>query len=359
MSDCIKRRKTRKVMLKDVGIGGDSAITVQSMTNTRTYDVEATVKQILLLEEAGCEIVRVAVPDLDSARAISAIKKQIHIPLVADVHFDHRLAIEAINQGADGLRINPGNIGGKERVKKIVDIAKNRHVPIRIGVNSGSLEKDLLEKYKKPTPQAMVESALRHIEILEKMSFYDIVISLKSSDVISTIKSYELMAQKVDYPFHLGITEAGTTFTGTIKSAVGLGVLLYKGIGDTIRVSLTGDPVDEVKVGYEILKSLNLRKNGINFISCPTCGRTQINLIGIARKVEEKLKGIKAPLKVAVMGCVVNGPGEAREADIGIAGGRGVVSIFKKGQIIRTVPEEEAADELLREIQKMIDSQHI
>ena len=326
----IKRRKSRKVMIKDVGVGGDSPITVQSMTNTKTDDIESTVNQIISLENAGCDIIRVAVPDMASAEAISKIKEQIHIPIVADVHFDYRLAIEAIKQGADGLRINPGNIGDAEIIKKVVETAKSFDVPIRIGVNSGSLEKDLLEKYGGPSPEALVESALRHVEILENMNFEHIVISLKSSDVLSCIHSYKLIAQKVDYPLHLGITEAGTLLTGTIKSSVGLGILLYEGIGDTIRVSLTGEPVDEVKVGFEILKSLNLRQYGINFISCPTCGRTQINLIKIANEVQEKLSHIKKPLKVAIMGCIVNGPGEAREADIGIAGGKKRVAIFKK-----------------------------
>ncbi|HHW02822.1 MAG TPA: flavodoxin-dependent (E)-4-hydroxy-3-methylbut-2-enyl-diphosphate synthase [Thermoanaerobacterales bacterium] len=348
------RRKTKKVMLRDVGVGGDAPVTVQSMTNTKTYDIESTVKQILALEEAGCEIIRVAVPDMDSALAISEIKKQIHIPLVADVHFDYRLAIESVKQGADGLRINPGNIGSKDRIKKIVDVASERKIPIRIGVNSGSLEKDLLLKYGKPSPEALVESALRHVEILEDMNFFDIVISIKSSDVLTTVDSYRLLADKVAYPFHLGITEAGTVFSGTIKSSIGLGILLYLGIGDTIRVSLTGDPLDEVKVGYEILKSLKLKKDGVDLISCPTCGRCEINLINIAREVEKRLKDIRKPLKVAVMGCAVNGPGEAREADVGLAGGKNKVAIFKKGEIIKSVPEERAVEELMEEIRKMI-----
>lgn len=348
------RRKTKKVMLRDVGVGGDAPITVQSMTNTKTRDVNSTVNQILELEEAGCEIIRVAVPDLESAMAISEIKKQIHIPLVADIHFDYRLALEAIKQGADGLRINPGNIGARERIKQIVDEARERNIPIRIGVNSGSLEKDLLLKYKKPVAEALVESALRHVEILESMNFFDIVISLKSSDVITTVNSYRMLAKKVDYPFHLGITEAGTMFSGTVKSSIGLGILLYEGIGDTLRVSLTGDPVNEVKVGFEILKSLNLRNNGVNLISCPTCGRCEIDLIKIASDVENRLKNIKKPLKVAVMGCAVNGPGEAREADIGIAGGKKKVVIFKKGEIIKSVPEENAVSELMEQINKLV-----
>jgi len=351
----IRRRKSRKVIIKDVEIGGDSPITVQSMTNTKTYDIENTVNQILALENAGCDIVRVAVPDMASAEAISKIKKQIHIPLVADIHFDYRLAIESIKQGVDGLRINPGNIGNAENVIKVVEMAKSYEIPIRIGVNSGSLEKDLLKKYEGPKPEALVESALRHVEILEDMNFRNIVISLKSSDVLTSIYSYKLIAQKVDYPLHLGITEAGTLLTGTIKSSIGLGILLYEGIGDTIRVSLTGEPVEEVKVGLEILKSLNLRQHGINLISCPTCGRTQIDLIKIANEVQEKLAYIKKPLKVAVMGCIVNGPGEAREADIGIAGGNKRVAIFKKGEIIKTVPEEDAVLELMKEIKNMIN----
>lgn len=357
--DFPSRRKTKKVMLRDVGVGGDAPVTVQSMTNTKTYDVNSTVNQILRLEEAGCEIIRVAVPDLESALAISDIKRQIHIPLVADVHFDYRLAVEAVKQGADGLRINPGNIGPKDRIKRVVDAAKERNIPIRIGVNSGSLEKDLLLKYKRPVPEALVESALRHVEILESMNFFDIVISLKSSDVITTVNSYRLLAKKVDYPFHLGITEAGTIFSGTVKSSIGLGILLYDGIGDTLRVSLTGDPVDEVKVGFEILKNLKLRSNGIDLISCPTCGRCEIDLIKIARDIEDRLKNIKKPLKIAVMGCAVNGPGEAREADIGIAGGRKKVVIFKKGEIIKSVPEEKAVKELMEEIHKLVEESSI
>lgn len=350
-----ERRKSKKVMVGNVGIGGDSPISVQSMTNTKTYDIESTTKQIHALEEAGCDIIRVAIPDKESAYAISQIKEKIHIPLVADIHFDYRLAIESIKQGADALRINPGNIGDADRVRKVVKMAKSYQVPIRIGVNSGSLERDLLERYGKPTPEAMVDSAMRHVEILEDLNFRDIIISLKSSDVLSSIYSYKMMAHKVDYPLHLGITEAGTLLKGTIKSSVGLGILLYEGLGDTIRVSLTGEPLDEVKVGFEILKSLNLRKGGINLISCPTCGRTQIDLINIAKEIEEKLANIKKPLKVAVMGCIVNGPGEAREADIGIAGGNKRVAIFKKGEIIKTVSEKDAVFELIGEIKEMLN----
>ncbi|MCG0275026.1 MAG: flavodoxin-dependent (E)-4-hydroxy-3-methylbut-2-enyl-diphosphate synthase [Thermosediminibacteraceae bacterium] len=351
----MKRRPTKKVYVGDIYIGGDSPVTVQSMTNTKTHDVKATVNQILALEEAGCDIVRVAVPDMEAAKAIAEIKKNIHIPLVADIHFDYRLALEAIKNGADKVRINPGNIGGLERIKKVVKAARERNIPIRIGVNSGSLEKDILEKYGSPSAEALVESALRHVNILEGLDFNDIIISIKSSDVLTTVKAYEMLAKKVDYPFHLGVTEAGTIFSGTIKSAIGLGILLYEGIGDTIRVSLTGDPVEEVRVGKEILKSLNLIESGVNLISCPTCGRCQINLIGIAREVEKKLTGIKEPITVAVMGCIVNGPGEAREADIGIAGGNGKVAVFKKGRIFKTVPESEAVDVLISEILSMLD----
>jgi (E)-4-hydroxy-3-methylbut-2-enyl-diphosphate synthase len=350
----IIRRKTRKLRLGDIQIGGESPITVQSMANTKTKDIQKTVEQIRCLEEAGCEIIRVAVPDMESALAISKIKKHINIPLVADIQFDYKLAIESVKHGADGLRINPGNIGDIHRIKEVVDIAKNRHVPIRIGVNSGSLEKDLLSKHGGPTPQALVESALRHVRILEDMDFYDIVISLKSSDVYFTVKAYELISRKVDYPLHLGVTEAGTLFTGTVKSSVGLGILLYEGIGDTIRVSLTGDPIEEVRAGYDILKSLGLRQSGINLISCPTCARTEIDLVRIATQVEEKLKHIKKPIKIAVMGCAVNGPGEAKEADIGLAGGRKKAVIFKKGQILKTVSEDDAVSELLNEVEKMV-----
>lgn len=351
----IVRRKTRRLKLGDIQIGGESPITVQSMANTKTKDIQKTVEQIRCLEKAGCEIIRVAVPDMESALAVSEIKKHIGIPLVADIQFDYKLAIESVKHGADGLRINPGNIGDARRIKQVVDIAKNRHVPIRIGVNSGSLEKDLLVKHGGPTPQALVESALRHVRILEDMDFYDTVISLKSSDVYFTVKAYELISQKVDYPLHLGITEAGTLFTGTVKSSVGLGILLYEGIGDTIRVSLTGDPTEEVRVGYEILKSLGLRQTGINLISCPTCARTEIDLINIATQVEEKLKHIKKPMKIAVMGCAVNGPGEAKEADIGLAGGKNKAVIFKKGQILKTVSERDAVSELLKEVEKMVE----
>ncbi|NLC63058.1 MAG: flavodoxin-dependent (E)-4-hydroxy-3-methylbut-2-enyl-diphosphate synthase [Thermoanaerobacterales bacterium] len=353
----VVRKKTRPVKLGTVEVGGVSPITVQSMTNTKTKDVQSTVKQIKSLEEAGCEIIRVAVPDMESAMAISEIKKCIRIPLVADIQFDYKLAIRAVEHGADGLRINPGNIGDIKKIKEVVKTAKDFGAPIRIGVNSGSLESDLLSKYGGPTPQALVESAQRHIDILEGMSFYDIVVSIKSSDVYSTVKAYELISKETEYPLHLGITEAGTFFAGSIKSSVGLGILLYEGIGDTIRVSLTGDPLEEVRVGYEILKSLGLRKRGINLISCPTCARTEIDLVKIATEVEEKLKDIKPPLNIAVMRCVVNGPGEAKEADIGLAGGKNKAVIFKNGNIIKTVKEQDAVSELLDEVKKICDEQ--
>ncbi|GIM27807.1 4-hydroxy-3-methylbut-2-en-1-yl diphosphate synthase (flavodoxin) [Clostridium polyendosporum] len=347
----MKRRKTREVKVGSVYIGGDSPVSVQSMTNTDTRDIESTVLQIKKLEDAGCDIIRCAVPDMEAAKAIEEITKQIKIPLVADIHFDYRLALEAIKNGVSALRINPGNIGSEERVRIVAEAAKNRGIPIRIGVNSGSLEKDLLQKYGKPTPEALVESALRHIEILEAVNFNDIVISIKSADVINMIESYRLMSQKVDYPLHLGVTEAGTVWRGTIKSSIGIGTLLAEGIGDTIRVSLTGDPVDEIKVGKEILRTFEYVKSGIQFISCPTCGRTKIDLIKIAQEVEDKLSSCQKNIKVAIMGCVVNGPGEAREADIGIAGGNGEGLIFKKGQIVKKVKEEELVNELIKEIE--------
>lgn len=349
----MNRKATRKIKLGNIYIGGDSRITVQSMTNTDTRDVDATVKQILKLEEAGCEIIRCAVLDNTAAEALKDIKKQIHIPLVADIHFDYRLALKSIENGVDGLRINPGNIGNVDRIKMVVKAAKQKNIPIRIGVNSGSLEKDILEKYKRVCPEALVESALKHVKILEDLNFYDICISIKSSDVMQMIESYRLISQKVNYPLHLGVTEAGTLWRGTIKSSIGIGTLLAEGIGDTIRVSLTGDVLDEVKVGREILKSLGYLQEGVKFVSCPTCGRTQINLIKIAKEVEARLSNCKKNIKVAIMGCVVNGPGEAREADIGIAGGKGEGLIFKKGKIIKKVKEENLVDELMKEIEKM------
>jgi len=335
-------------------IGGGAPISVQSMTNTDTCDVSATISQIKRLQSAGCELVRVAVPNIKSASVIGEIKANISIPLVADIHFDYRLALKAIEQGIDKLRINPGNIGDKEKIKMVVESAMKNGVPIRIGVNSGSLEKDLLEKYGHATPEAMVESAMRHVKILEEFGFYDIVISLKASDPLRTIETYRLISDRVDYPLHLGVTEAGTVFAGSIRSAVGIGVLLSEGIGDTIRVSLTDDPVQEVRAGYEILKSLGLREHGVTIVSCPTCGRTQIDIIKIAREVEARLSDIEKPIKVAVMGCVVNGPGEAMDADIGIAGGKGLGLLFKKGEKVRTIPEEQLVNVLVDEVRKMI-----
>ena len=349
----MEARKTKKIKIGDLYIGGDSKIAVQSMTNTDTRDVEATIKQILELEKVGCDIVRCAVPDMVAAEAIKDIMKGIHIPLVADIHFDYRLALKVIDNGVSKLRINPGNIGNIDRIKLVADAAKAKGIPIRIGVNSGSLEKDILKKYGHVCAQALVESALKHVKILESLNFYDIVISIKSSDVVMMIESYKLLSGMVDYPLHLGVTEAGTTWRGTIKSSVGIGALLASGIGDTIRVSLTGDVVDEVKVGIEILKSLGYIDDGIKFVSCPTCGRTQINLIKIANEVEKRLEFCNKNIKIAVMGCIVNGPGEAREADIGIAGGDGVGLIFKKGEIIKTVKEEDLVEELIREVNNL------
>jgi len=349
----IKRKYTKAVKVGNIQIGGNAPVSIQSMTNTDTRNIEATVAQIMQLEQAGCDIVRMAIPDMEAAYAVSEIKKRTHIPLVADIHFDYRLAVECIKRGIDKVRINPGNIGSSERVRDVVKAAKERGIPIRIGVNSGSVEKELLEKYGGPTPEAMVESAIKHVRILEENSFDDIVISLKASNVPMTIAAYRIMSQTVGYPLHLGVTEAGTIWSGTIKSAVGIGSLLADGIGDTIRVSLTGDPVEEVKVAMQILKSLDLRKGGLELISCPTCGRTQIDLIRIANEVEKRLQNVEKNIKVAVMGCAVNGPGEAREADIGIAGGNGFGLIFKKGEIIKKVPEDKLVEELLKEIEQM------
>ncbi len=348
------RKETRKIKIGNkTFIGGDSRITVQSMTNTDTRDIKSTVNQIRNLEIAGCDIIRCAVPDMEAAKAIGEIAKQISIPLVADIHFDYRLALKAIENGVSKLRINPGNIGSIERVKMVAEACNDKNIPIRIGVNSGSLEKELLAKYGKPCPEALVESALKSADILEKMNFRDIVISIKSSDVQTMINSYRLMSEKSDYPLHLGVTESGTPWRGTIKSSVGIGTLLAEGIGDTIRVSLTGDPVEEIKVGNEILKALGIKKGGIEFVSCPTCGRTQIDLIRIAKEIEDKLSSCKKDIKVAIMGCVVNGPGEAREADIGIAGGKGEGIIFKKGEILKKVKEEDLVQELMKEIDNL------
>lgn len=350
----IKRKMTRQISIGDVKIGGGAPISVQSMTNTKTTDTNATVAQIKALVDAGCDIVRVAVPDMSAAENIYNIKSQVDVPLVADIHFDYRLALKAIEQGIDALRINPGNIGDEERVKAVVEAAKIRNIPIRIGVNAGSLDKKLLAKYGKVTAEALVESALEHIRILEKLNFYDIKISLKAHDVPLTLDAYRLMSETVDYPLHLGITEAGTVNTGIIKSAVGIGALLAEGIGDTFRISLTGDPVNEVKVANEILKALGLKEYGPTLISCPTCGRCNIDLPSIAEKVEQRLSGITKPIKVAVMGCVVNGPGEARDADIGIAGGKGEGLVFHKGEVINKVPEDKLVDALFEELDKLI-----
>lgn len=349
----MKRKDTRKIKVGSVYVGGHSKITIQSMTNTDTRDVKKTLDQIKTLYIAGCEIIRCAVPDMTAAESLKKICENSPIPVVADIHFDYRLALKAIENGVSALRINPGNIGSVERVKIVVEAAKAKNIPIRIGVNSGSLEKDILERDGKPTAKGLVESALRHVKILEELDFYDIVISIKSSDVPMMIEAYRLMSEKCDYPLHLGVTESGTVFRGTIKSTLGIGTLLAEGIGDTIRVSLTSDPIEEIKVAKEILKALELRKEGIQFVSCPTCGRTQINLIKIAEEVEKRLEHCNKDIKVAVMGCVVNGPGEAREADIGIAGGNGEGLIFKKGKIIRKVREEQLVEELLKEIENL------
>ncbi len=349
----IIRRKTKKIYIGKVPVGGDAPIVVQSMTNTDTRDWQATVQQIHRLEERGCEIVRVAVPDMDAAEQLQKIKANISIPIIADIHFDHRLAIAALNSNVDGLRINPGNIGDRSKIRKIVTLAKDKKVPIRIGVNSGSLEKDLLKKYERPSPEALVESALRHVALLEDQGFDMIKISIKSSNVMDTIEAYQILSEKVDYPLHLGITEAGTLVQGTVKSSVGLGILLYNGIGDTIRVSITGPPEDELPVAYGILRALGLRSRGPEIISCPTCGRTEIDVLKLALEVEKTLVSLKSPLKVAVMGCVVNGPGEAKEADIGIAGGRGSGIIFKKGKVLKKVKEDVLLLCLFEQIEEM------
>ena len=335
-------------------LGGTNPVRVQSMCSTDTRDVEATVNQIWELEKAGCEIVRVAILDMEAAKAIGEIKKRIHIPLVADIHFDHKLALEVIAQGIDKVRINPGNIGSEEKIKAVVMACKKNKVPIRIGINGGSLERDILKKYKgKVTAAGMVESAMRHIRILEKYKFKDILVSLKASDIERTVEAYRLLSKKVDYPLHIGVTEAGTIFRGTIMSSIGLGILLYDGIGATLRVSLTADPIEEMKVAWEILKSLKLRKKGVTVTSCPTCGRTQIALIDLAQKVEEAVRLIDKDIHIAVMGCVVNGPGEAREADIGVAGGKGMGAIFAKGKVIKSVEEKDILKALLEEIEKI------
>lgn len=350
----IHRKKTRKIFVGNLPIGGGSPIIVQSMTKTDTRDIKSTVKQIRSLAVNGCEIIRIAVPDIEAARALSKIKKSVSIPIIADIHFDWRLAIESIQQGVDGLRINPGNIGARWKIAEVVSACSAKNIPIRIGVNAGSLGKKLLKKYGHPSPEALVESAAEHIEILEGLRFRNIKVSLKASNVLTTINAYKLFARSFRYPLHIGISEAGLSFTGIIKSSVGLGILLSEGIGDTIRVSLTADPLEEVRTAYEILKSLGLRKKGADLISCPTCGRCEIDLRGLASKVENRLRGIDKPITVAVMGCVVNGPGEAREADIGIAGGKGSGILFKKGRIIKRLKEKELLKELLREINLLI-----
>jgi len=349
----IPRKKTHPITLGTVKIGWGAPLAVQSMCNTDTRDVEATLGQIAKLEAVGCEIVRLAVPDEDAARALGGIRKGTTMPLIADIHFSHTLALEAVKQGVDGLRINPGNIGGKDKVGEVVKACRERNIPIRIGVNAGSLEKHLLEKYGHPTPEAIVESAFGHIRMLEDLDYREIKVSLKASDVLTTVEAYRLFAKQSDYPVHIGISEAGTLFSGAIKSSVGLGILLSEGIGDTMRVSLTADPAEEVRVAYEILKALKIRQRGVNLISCPTCGRTEIDIIGLAEEVERRLAHIKEPLTVAVMGCVVNGPGEAREADIGIAGGKGTGLLFKHGEIVRKFDEKELADVLVREVEEM------
>ena len=351
----IRRKKTRQIMVGGVPVGGDAPIAVQSMCNTDTRDVAATVDQIWSLEAAGCDIIRVAVPVREAAEKLGEIRKQIRIPLIADIHFNYKLAVIALEQGVDGLRLNPGNIGARWCVEEVVKVASERKIPIRIGVNAGSLEKDLLEKFAGPTTEGMVESALRHIHILEELGYREIKVSLKASDPLMMIEAYRMLADKADYPFHLGVTEAGTPMTGTIKSSVGIGTLLAEGIGDTIRVSLSADPVEEVRVGIEILKSLGIRREGLTFVACPSCGRADIDLVGLAKKVEQRMIPFSnKDIHVAVMGCEVNGPGEARAADIGVAGGKGIGLIFKKGEVIRKVPESQILEALMEEVEKLV-----
>ena len=351
------RHKTRQLKLGDLDIGGDAPVSVQSMCNTDTRDVAATLAQIEALQAAKCEIIRCAVPDQEAAEALAEIKQGCPMPLIADIHFDYQLALTAVANGVDGLRLNPGNIGERWKVEEVVKACAERQVPIRIGVNAGSLERELLQKYGHPTAEAMVESALGHIRILEDLNYQNIKVSLKASDIARTVEAYRALADRVDYPLHIGVTEAGTTWSGTIKSAIGLGSLLYDGIGDTLRVSLTGDPVEEVRVGWEILKSLRLREKGPIFVSCPTCGRCQIDLIEIAEEVEQRLQDFPHPLTIAVMGCVVNGPGEAREADLGIAGGLGQGILFRHGEVVRKVPQQDLADALIDEAWKMVEKE--
>ena len=348
----INRKKTRQIKVGEVKIGGGAPVAVQSMTNTFTQDIASTVSQITRLEKAGCEIIRVAVPDEEAAHAISSIKKKISIPVIADIHFDFRLAIASARAGADGLRINPGNIGSVKKVKAVVECAKEVNIPIRIGVNSGSLEKDILKKYNGAGAEAMVESAVRHIELLRALDFHQIKVSIKASDVLRTVEAYRLLSSKTDLPLHVGVTEAGALFPGIVKSSLGIGMLLAEGIGDTIRVSLTRDPVEEVRTGFEILKALNIRRRGPEIISCPTCGRCRINLFDIVEEVEKALLTSTLDIKIAIMGCIVNGPGEAREADIGIAGGDGKGILFKKGKVVKKIPEEKLVEVLLEEIRK-------
>ncbi len=349
----IDRKKTHQIHVGNVKVGGFAPISVQSMTNTLTQDVTATVAQIKRLEKAGCEIIRVAVPDQEAASAIALIKKEISIPLIADIHFDYRLAVASATKGADALRINPGNIGGKKKVKEVVNCANDHNIPIRIGVNAGSLEKDILERHKGVTPEAMVESAMGNINLLLSLNFDKIKISIKASDVPRTIEAYRLLSSKTDFPLHVGVTEAGGQYPGAVKSSIGIGMLLSEGIGDTIRVSLTRDPVEEIRVGYEILKALNIRQHGPDIISCPTCGRCNIDLFDIAQKVEDALMYKQVPIKIAIMGCVVNGPGEAKEADIGIAGGSGTGILFKKGKVVKKFPQDKLVEVLLEEVEKM------
>jgi (E)-4-hydroxy-3-methylbut-2-enyl-diphosphate synthase len=352
MAFSIVRKKTRPIRVGTVTVGGNAPVSVQSMTNVATEDVSGAVAQIRRLAAAGCEIIRVAVPGMEAVNAVSSIKKEISIPLIADIHFDHRLAIAAIGAGADGIRINPGNIGSKKKIKAIIDAARSHDVSIRIGVNAGSLEKDILAKYKHPTAEAMVESALRHIALFGEYDFDQIKISIKASDVLKTIDAYRMLSQETDFPLHVGVTEAGSLYSGTVKSAIGIGMLLAEGIGDTLRVSLTRDPVEEIRVGFEVLKALGIRRIGPEIISCPTCGRCNINLFAIVDQIEKKLLTCTLPIKIAIMGCVVNGPGEAREADIGIAGGDGVGILFSKGKVIKKFPQENLVDVLLKEVEK-------
>lgn len=356
INDRMRKRKAKKVFFGSVPVGGETPITVQSMTNTETSNVSATVSQIKKLEDAGCEIIRVAVPDEESAACLAEIKAKIGIPLIADIHFDYRLALKSIVQGVDGLRINPGNIGNKERVKKVVNAALKAEIPIRVGVNAGSLSREILQKFGQPSAEAMVESALQNIKILEEEGFTEIVVSLKATDIWRTVKAHELIAKEIDYPFHIGITEAGGGWKGKVKSATGLGALLTRGYGDTLRVSLTGDPIEEVEVGWQVLRELGLRSRGPRIISCPTCSRTGVDLVKLTAEVEELVSDIKEPLTVAVMGCAVNGPGEAREADIGIAAGKGEGLIFKNGQQVKKVKEDKLIACFAEEIKKLIEN---